>query len=175
MKKKYVILGYMGSGKSSVAQLLAEKLQIAWIDLDAYITSKIGMTITEIFTQKGEIYFRKIEAAYLQDILQQPQHCVLSLGGGTPCYAGNMDTLTQTEAVTTFYLSASIETLTHRLFLEKDQRPLIAHLQTEGELNDYIRKHLFERRFYYNQADVVVNTNQKSIEEIAFEIEQHLG
>jgi shikimate kinase len=161
-----LLLGYMGSGKSSVGTLLAETLQYEFIDLDRFISSSEGATIGEIFQKKGEIYFRRKEAAVLDQILSEKNKIVLSTGGGTPCYGTVMSDLKARDNVVTIYLKNSLQTLTHRLFPEKEERPLIAHLETRELLNDFIRKHLFERSFYYNQAHVKVDCDELSPKEI---------
>jgi len=153
---KLVLLGYMGSGKSSIGKLLSEALQFPFVDLDQYIETTENMSISELFQKKGEIYFRRKEAINLTKALSEENKMVLATGGGTPCYGTIMADLLADESVVTIYLKNSLETLTERLFAEKNERPLIAHLETEALLNDFIRKHLFERSYYYNQASIVL-------------------
>lgn len=167
-------MGYMGSGKSSVASVLANKLKINTVDLDLYIVKKEGISIPELFKTKGEIYFRKKEREYLKNILEETDAKILSLGGGTPCYGNNLELIKNIPNTVSFYLSVPIETLTDRLWLEKNNRPLISHFDTKLELNDFIRKHIFERSFYYNQAQHVIQTKGKSLEEVAVEIQKQL-
>lgn len=167
-------MGYMGSGKSSVASVLANKLKINTVDLDLYIVKKEGISIPELFKTKGEIYFRKKEREYLKNILEETDAKILSLGGGTPCYGNNLELIKNIPNSVSFYLSVPIETLTERLWLEKNNRPLISHFDTKLELNDFIRKHIFERSFYYNQAQHVIQTKGKSLEEVAVEIQKQL-
>lgn len=167
-------MGYMGSGKSSVASVLANKLKINTVDLDLYIVKKEGISIPELFKTKGEIYFRKKEREYLKNILEETDAKILSLGGGTPCYGNNLELIKNAPNTVSFYLLVPIETLTERLWLEKNSRPLISHFDTKLELNDFIRKHIFERSFYYNQAQHVIQTKGKSLEEVAVEIQKQL-
>lgn len=174
MKRGVVLLGYMGSGKSSVAKELALQTGFEFIDLDNFIEENEQLKITEIFAQKGEIYFRKMERIYLEKLLQLQQPIVLSLGGGTPCYGDTMDLINQTPNLNSIYLSANVDTLTERLFKEKEDRPLINHFETREDLNDFIRKHLFERSFYYNQAKIIIKTERKTPLEIVKEIKQKL-
>lgn len=82
---KVVLLGYMGSGKSTVGIKLAKKLSLPLIDLDHFIEEKEQMSIGELFQNKGEIYFRKQEMSYLEFLLSSSEAMILSLGGGTPC------------------------------------------------------------------------------------------
>ena len=157
----------MGSGKSSVANSLSKQLNLVSKDLDREIERIENKSITELFSERGEIYFRKKEAELLQTLLAEPSSMVLALGGGTPCYGTIMQDLNANDAVITVYLKLSLDALTERLFQEKEKRPLIAHLQTKELLNDFIRKHLFERSYYYNQASIIIDTDGKQIDEIS--------
>jgi shikimate kinase len=166
---KIVLLGYMASGKSTVGRALAQKTNTIFIDLDAYIEEKEKLTITELFATKGEIYFRIQEILYLKQILESYQDCVVSLGGGTPCYGDTMKMLLHAD-ITTIYLKATINTLAKRLQLEKDKRPLVVEL-TEEKLAEYIGKHLFERAPFYEQSTIKVQIDNRSVEEIIKEVE----
>ena len=161
---KIVLLGYMASGKSTIGSVLAEKMQLPFIDLDAFIEEKEEMSVSDVFKSKGEIYFRKQEHLYLKELLNAEGSFVLSLGGGTPCYAGNMDVLQSFESVVSIYLKTSIDTIVNRLLNEKSQRPLVANLKEE-ELTEFIAKHLFERSYYYNQATYKLIVDNKTVEE----------
>ncbi len=167
---KIVLIGYMGSGKSSVGSELAAILAAKFIDLDTEIEQEVGLPIQNIFEKKGEIYFRKKEHVVLQTILSDSHTSVIATGGGTPCYGNVMDQLLQTPGVKVIYLKATQQTLTERLFKEKEQRPLIAHLETEALLNDFIRKHLFERNFYYLQSPHKIEVDNKSVTVIVQEL-----
>lgn len=157
----------MGSGKSTVAHILGEKLGWPVIDLDDYISEKEGLSIPGIFATKGEIYFRKMESTYLLELLKSDQSFVLALGGGTPCYANNMGAIL--DKSDSYYLKASIGTLFERLNPEKDHRPLIADL-TDEKLTEFIAKHLFERRSFYEKAGTTVLIDGKNPQQIAAEI-----
>ena len=167
---KIVLLGYMGSGKSEVGQHIAAAFNLQFIDLDHEIEKEEGSTVREIFETKGEIYFRKKETAVLQKILERDTEFVLALGGGTPCYGNNIQHIKDTIGATSVYLKTSLPELSKRLFKERDKRPLISHLTSEELLDDFVRKHLFERTFYYNQSDMTVTTDSKSPREISEEI-----
>lgn len=164
----------MGSGKSSVGSELASKLNRKLVDLDDYIQKKESSSISKIFSEKGEIYFRKIERAYLEQILLENNDIILSTGGGTPCYGDTMQFLIENKSLKTVYLQTSLDLLTDRLQKEKDKRPVIAHLKTKEDLNDFIRKHLFERSYYYNQSSEKINTDTLSITEITDSIIEKL-
>jgi len=165
---KIVLLGYMASGKSTIGREISKKLDMKFIDLDDYISKREKSSISEIFKVKGEIYFRRIESFYLSEILNSKDSIILSLGGGTPCYSNNMELILNSEA-SSIYIKASIKTLVARLTSEKNKRPLVAELEND-KLIEFVAKHLFERRFFYEQASITVITEDKSIEEITTEI-----
>ena len=170
--KKIVLLGYMGSGKSIIGKLVSDRLSIPFYDLDFLIENRCQMTISEIFEKKGEIFFRKIEHEIFHEYMAKPETFLLSLGGGTPCYANNHLYLSSPN-VTSVYLNAPIDTLYSRLNSERQNRPLIAHLEEE-EFKEYIAKHLFDRSYFYNQALFKIKVNDKSPDTIATEIQDLL-
>lgn len=165
-----VLLGYMGSGKSLIGKKLAEVLQWPYCDLDVLIEQEAGQSIPEFFKEKGEIKFRILESQVLQDQLSNPKNQVLALGGGTPCYAGNMDKLLAAEGIQTIYLKTQLDTLVNRLWPERAQRPLIAHLENQDDLKDFVRKHLFDRSPYYMQAQLRIDSSEKTPQQIVAEI-----
>ncbi len=170
---KIVLVGYMGSGKTTVGKLLADRLGINFIDLDDYIEGKLKARIAKIFKEKGEIYFRKKEHDYLIEVLQKKQHLVIATGGGTPCYSGNMQTMLQ-KSGRVVYLMVSVAELIQRLYKEKDHRPLIAHLD-KNQLPEFIGKHLLERSPFYSMANHIVICDKKSLGDIVTEIESQLS
>lgn len=165
---KIVLLGYMASGKSAVGKILAERLNILFIDLDSFIEEREQLSISEIFSKKGEIYFRKKEGDYLQELIDLNESAVISLGGGTPCYGNNLEIIENKS--TSFYLKASIDTIFERLKNETSQRPLVAAIETDS-LKEYIAKHLFERAPYYESADHTILVNLKNVDQIVEEIQ----
>lgn len=174
MKKNIVLLGYMGSGKSAVGKKLATHTNALFIDLDAYIEEKEGKKIADIFAEKGEIYFRKLESKYLKEVLLTEENIVLSLGGGTPCFAGNMEVVNLSVNTVSLYLQTSIATLAERLFPERQKRPLISHIETKEMLTEFIGKHLFERLSFYTLASHSISTDNKDINAIVQEIKKLL-
>lgn len=158
----------MSSGKSSVAKIIADKTNLKYYDLDKLIEESEQKSISDIFKDSGEIYFRKTESVILKEVLQLPESFVLALGGGTPCYANNHELLQDTKLIS-IYLKTSVEVLVSRLKHNKSTRPLIAGL-SEDELQDYVRKHLFDRGYYYHQAQYIVSTDNKTTQAIAEEV-----
>ncbi|MFD0798501.1 shikimate kinase [Maribacter chungangensis] len=169
---KIVLVGYMGSGKSTIGKLVAKQLKINFLDLDEYIEKAEGKTIDQLFSDNGELYFRKKEFFYLNEILSSESDILLSTGGGTPCYGNNMDAIT-TATKHNVYLNVSLKELVKRLSGEKAHRPLIAGIKDE-ELQEFIGKHLFERSYFYNKAARTISCDGKSVEDVAQEIMQGL-
>ena len=170
--KKIVLLGYMASGKSEIGKLVSKKMNLPFFDLDYLIENELSKSINQIFEDKGEIFFRKKEHEVFVAKINSDESYVLSLGGGTPCYANNHELL-KNDGITSIYLKASIATLAERLKRNTTKRPLLQNL-SEAELSDYIAKHLFDRSFYYNQAKFTITVDGKSPLEIVAEIEKIL-
>ena len=167
------LIGYMGCGKSTVGEILAQKIHFKFVDFDKYLEDELGMTVSEIFKQKGEIFFRKQEHLHLDKLLELNNY-VVALGGGTPCYGDTMIRLTNSNKAKVIYLKAAVDTLTDRLYPERSKRPLISHLDSKEVLNDYIRKHLFERNYYYNQAQATINIDNLTPQQVADKIQEIL-
>ena len=161
------LVGYMGTGKSHISNILSSKLNFKLFDLDQEISNKFELSIAEIFKNHGEIFFRKAEKETLNEILSSEESVILSVGGGTPVYYNNMEILNNNSI--TIYLRANIGTLVQRLSKQKEKRPLIARISDE-DLPEFIAKHLFERNIFYNKAQYVVDTDRKTPEEIVEEI-----
>jgi shikimate kinase len=166
--KKIVLLGYMGCGKSTIAQNLSKITNIPFLDLDTCIEKRANLSINEIFSKHGEVYFRKLEHEMFVELLHSSENNIIGLGGGTPCYANN-HLLLQNEGIVSIYLKASIETLYNRLVQNKSKRPLIADMNEE-EMKEFIAKHLFDRSFYYNHAQHKVSVDNKTVEETVEDI-----
>ncbi|NRD22403.1 shikimate kinase [Winogradskyella litoriviva] len=169
-----ILLGYMGSGKSTLGKELATVLNYNFLDLDDYISEKENSSISNLFKTKGEIYFRKKETEYLKQIIDNSNNYVLSLGGGTPCYSENMALINNSANVVSFYLKLAIPLLSERLFTAKEQRPLISHITSKEDMIEFIGKHLFERIPYYSKAKYTINTDNKSLKEVLESILTHL-
>jgi len=164
----------MASGKSSIGKRLSKLLSMSFLDLDDYIIEKEGMSISEVFEKKGEIYFRLIEHKYLKEILVKDGNFILSLGGGTPCYANNMDEINKNNDTVSIYLQGNVNTMVERLIEKKSKRPLIAALDND-KIPEFVAKHLFERRAFYEQAKIIIKIDAKRKKDVAKEIEKILN
>ena len=165
--EKIVLMGYMASGKSTVGRALAEKIKLPFFDLDHYVSEQEGMSITKIFDEKGEPYFRKKELLYLEKLLTSESSFVLAVGGGTPTFFGAMELINKYSL--SVYLKASVQTLFERLLPKSIERPLLTKIPDQA-LQEYIAVHLFERSAYYFKSTVQVEIDHKSIETIVEEL-----
>lgn len=146
---KYFLVGYMACGKTRTGREMAAELGIRFIDLDAYIVDRERKTIREIFEERGEAGFRKLETYYLHEVCGLYQDFVLSAGGGTPCFNDNMEYMNGQGH--TIFLNPSVDTIVERLVRGKHKRPLVSKLD-DGEIRDFVCRHLEERRSYYEKA-----------------------
>lgn len=170
---KIILMGYMGVGKTSIAKKMADTLNILPYDLDKIIEDYEGNSIQNIFKDKGEVYFRRVEALQLEIFLNSTSSFILSIGGGTPCYGNNLKRILG-DNITSIYLKMSVDNLVHRLKKNKFNRPLLYNLSDE-ELSEFVAKHLFERNFFYNKATYTINVDNKSKKEIFTEILNLIG
>jgi len=171
--QKVVLVGYMGSGKSFISKLVAKKMVLSFLELDEMIEKNAQMSIKMIFEKKGELYFRKLEHQLFLEQMESNLSFVMSTGGGTPCYFNNHEVL-QGEDCISIYLKASVDTLFNRLKSNRKGRPLLTNFN-DDELKEFIAKHLFERSYFYHQAQHIVIVDDKSPETIVAEIERLLS
>ena len=154
-----VLLGFMGSGKTTIAR----KLDPDFVDMDAVIEKRIGMSIADFFKVKGEEAFRQVESEILADLLKTDQ--VVSTGGGVVISSRNRDLLKQNPD--NIYLKSDFETLYQRIAADKDnQRPLFLNNSKE-ELREIFQ----ERQAWYEEvASRVIDVTKLSSEEIIEEL-----
>ena len=172
------LIGFMGSGKSYLAKELAALTHSAFIDLDQVIVKHEGVSISGIFENSGESYFRNLESDLLRSITQDvykpelirgeaepsmPTYTFLACGGGTPCFNDNM--VWMNDHGLTVWINPPWEVLVERLEKEKCQRPLIKDLDLE-EIKQFIQGKLKERSVYYSKAKVTIYDTHIPIEEI---------
>jgi len=153
-KKLIFICGFMGCGKTTQGKKLAKELGYFFIDLDDYIANERDMTITDLFKEVGEDEFRKIETKALQECIQDNVKALIAVGGGTPCFNSNIDTMKSNGKVV--YLKMDAEALYNRLFNAKQDRPLIKDKENE-EMLLYIENLLKTRETFYSQAHIITS------------------
>ena len=150
-----ILIGMMGSGKTTIGNLLSSYLNCSFIDTDQLIEKQQNLSIDEIFEKKGESLFREFERDILSVLPQQ--NTVISTGGGLPVFNENWIKLN--ELGSTIYLKANETSIVQRVSTQLN-RPLFSYNQ--GDISSLIAK----RDVYYNKASHVVNTNDKSPEEV---------
>src|SRR6187402_2765596 len=160
---KIFLIGFMGSGKTHWGKLLSGKLQLPFRDLDSVIVEREEMSVSEIFSKQGEEYFRYLEKDVLEELVKTEDAFILSCGGGTPCFFNNIEFMKKSGKV--IWLNTSIDVLKDRLLKERMSRPLIREIG-DDELKRYIIRKLSERKMYYEQADVMVNEETVTLEEL---------
>lgn len=150
LTKHIILVGYMGSGKSTIGRMLAEQLGSNFIDSDSAIEAQAGKTIREIFAEKGEDHFRDLERTFCES-LADLKPSVIATGGGLPCFHHNMDLLKAHGVVV--YVNASLQTLARRLKEERAIRPLVAELD-DNAIFPFVEEQLTWRKEYYKQAHI---------------------
>ena len=153
--RRIILIGYMGSGKTTVGKALSKATGMMFYDLDWYIESRMRKTVSQIFAERGEEGFRQIEHNMLHEVAEF-ENVIISCGGGTPCFFDNMDYLNQQGDVV--YLKATPETLYKHLMMAKVERPLLKD-KTPEELIAYITEHLKERAPFYEKAQHTLDVN----------------
>jgi shikimate kinase len=165
--KPIVLLGFMGSGKSTLGKQLAKHLRWRFTDLDKIIENDSGMTIPGLFSRQGEEAFRKIEAEALGRVIDHPFQ-VIAIGGGTPCQPGNMDLIRQKSL--SIYLKISEKELASRLLTSATPRPLLDG-KNEEEIGQFIHKLLEKREVDYLRADIIVESDSLQVGELLSRLE----
>lgn len=159
--KRIILTGFMGTGKSSVGRLLAEKLNYAFVDTDTVIEEKQGLSIPQIFSQYGEAYFRQVEKNILKQVCKR-KSIVISTGGGVPLAQENRRTMQQEDSVVVC-LRASIVTIMDRI-KDRGNRPLLK--QDAAKMQALLDK----RTPFYNEADFIIDTDKYSPMQLVDEI-----
>ncbi len=154
MTERIFLIGFMGSGKSTIGERLAQRIGWQFIDTDRLIETTCATTISQIFAQQGENAFRAIERAVLAELLQR-RHIVVATGGGLACQSDNMAQMNA--AGTTIYLKTPAETLFDRLKNQRNERPLLVG-KDDDTLRAYIADTLQQREAFYSQAQLTVAT-----------------
>lgn len=154
--KRVILIGYMGSGKTTLGKILAQHTGLHFIDLDWHIEKRYHKTVSELFAEQGEEEFRTIEQRMLHEV-SEFENVIISSGGGTPCFFDNMEYMNR--QALTVYLKASPKVLFHHLKMGKQQRPLLKG-KSDEELLKFIQDTLQKREQYYSKAHIIFNTDK---------------
>lgn len=154
--KRIFLLGYMGTGKTTLGKRLAKQLGLSFIDLDHYIEQRKHKTINQLFEEEGEAKFREIERTLLQEVAAF-EDVVIATGGGAPCHFDNVAVMNQ--AGVSIYLDTSVNRLFERLKIARSSRPLLREKNDE-ELRQFIGENLALRTPYYTQATLTFDANE---------------
>jgi shikimate kinase len=160
---KIFLIGFMGSGKTYWGKKLSEKLALPFFDLDEQVESQEGKPINEIFAENGEEYFRLLEKETLHIITESHDSMIIATGGGTPCYFNNIDYMKKEG--TAVWINTPVDLLFERLLAEKSKRPLIKDLD-DVQLKAFIIKKFADRKIYYEQAEIVLEEDEKDVDKI---------
>jgi len=163
------LIGFMGSGKTTWAKIISEKLQMPFFDLDDLIEKRANLKINDIFDRKGEKYFRKLEAVCLRE-LHVLDSFILACGGGTPCFYDNM--MVMNALGTTVWMNTPKEIMATRLLEEAEHRPLIKGLSSE-KLHEFIEDKLEERLQFYNQARIIIDPTDYTPDDLIQQLQKH--
>lgn len=164
MKDNIILIGFMGCGKTSVGTRLAKRLSYSFLDTDEQIKTKEGRSINQIFSEKGEAYFREIETQAVRELLETTEKTVISTGGGLPLKEVNGKLLQQLGFVV--YLDVAKETVMERLARDTT-RPLLNGPDKEKRVEELLS---FRRPIYEYTAHITVNTNQRDFDNIIDDI-----
>jgi len=157
---KIILIGFMGSGKTTVASILAKKLNLEVIEMDDLIIKKFGKSINQIFNQDGEERFREMEIEVSKSLISKDE-CIISSGGGIVMNKINIDFLRKNGKIV--FLKTSFSEIEKRL-KDINDRPLFRDKKIVRKL------FTFRKRLYEEYADLIINTDKKSVEKIAYEI-----
>lgn len=160
-----VLIGFMGTGKSTIARKLADRLGWAIMDSDQWIEASEGMSISKIFKIKGEAYFRQLESEAIQQIMKQKKQ-VIATGGGIVMVEGNQKCMMDNGLVVT--LKADAKTIINRVSRDRN-RPLL-----KGNVRGKVHQLLSERKNAYDFAHIQIDTSFSSIDDIVEQIIKHM-
>ena len=170
MFKKIFLTGFMGSGKSKIGNILADRLNIKFVDTDDYIELKSSKTIAQIFEEFGENKFRIIESEIVLELLQNKESSVISLGGGSLVKKQNLDLVEKMGLL--IYIKSGLEEIWERT-KNKTKRPLLlinCKLPSKVEFMEKSKILMEERRSGYNRAKIIIDRDGKEAEDVVGEI-----
>lgn len=162
------LIGYMGSGKTTIGKVVAKSMGLGFVDMDTHIENREHKSVSQIFTELGEEKFRELEKKCLHEVSEYDE-VVISTGGGAPCYFDNMEVINRQGI--SIYLNLSAENLAERLRKTNLQkRPILAQYKGK-DLEKFIGDTLEKREVFYGKAHFKVNGTD---DEIANKIVEYL-
>ncbi len=162
MGKPVFLIGYMGSGKSTVGKKLATKLRYSFIDVDSTIEKMTGKSISQIFSEDGEDQFRQLEHSVIKSLCIR-KDVVIATGGGAPCFFDNIDLMNSHGL--TVYLKMHPASLAKRIIDSDTERPLLRYVLKE-DLPAYITQHLLKREIFYSKARLKTAGENLKVDEL---------
>lgn len=162
MKKNIVLIGFMGSGKTTIGKLVSQKLGYGFIDSDELIEQKCGMKVSDIFNLYGEEYFREVEARVISEISDYTR-VIISCGGGAVKQKSNIDSLRKKGLI--IWLKTCIDEIYKRIQYNSVMRPL-----ANGKSKEELEQMMAAREELYKKAHIFIDTSNKTINEIVDEI-----
>ncbi|MBQ5663239.1 MAG: shikimate kinase [Bacteroidaceae bacterium] len=166
---RIILIGFMGSGKTTLGRALAKALGLTFIDLDNYIELRYCKSINQIFAERGEDGFRNIERTLLHEVCEF-EDVIISSGGGTPCFFDNIDYMNAQG--TTIYLQVPNDRLLTRLKIARNRRPLLKDKNDE-EIEQFIAEQIQRREPFYTKADHAFTADRlEDREQIAESVER---
>ncbi|MCX6187437.1 MAG: shikimate kinase [Bacteroidetes bacterium] len=166
MQQNIYIVGMPGSGKSTWGKRLAKAIQYSFVDLDKLIEKNEGISVAEIFSIKGEEYFREIEQKTLHETIHLSK-TVIACGGGTPCFFDNMQWINMHGK--SIYFKANAALLFDRMNASKTPRPLFLGIKSD-DLLSHIEKILHERGLYYLQSNITIELPFNSVQSLVSKV-----
>lgn len=164
MNQPLFLVGMPGAGKSTIGRKLALALQKPFLDLDEYLEGKYQQKVSQLFSEKGEAFFREAEAAALREVGARATGTVIATGGGTPCFRNNMAFMNETG--TTIFIKVPEAALVERLVgYNREQRPLIAG-KTTPEIKQFVTTTLANRLEFYSQAQIIYQNASRNITDL---------
>ena len=164
MKTSIALIGFMGTGKTVVGKVLAERLGKEFLELDALIEQKAGKTIPEIFQQEGEVAFRELEIEATEEVSQR-KNVVIACGGGIVLNKINIDRLKKESLIV--YLTALPRVILKRTASDENERPLLKADNRALAVNELLR---FRKPFYERAADITIDTSKLDIDSVVGQI-----
>ena len=164
MKTNVALIGFMGTGKTAVGKVLAEKLGKEFFELDPLIEQKAGKTIPEIFKDDGEIAFRELEIEVTKGVSEK-KNAVIACGGGVVLNRINIDRLRKESAIV--YLTASPRIILKRISNDAEVRPLLKTPDKALQIQKLLR---FRKPFYERAADIEIDTSKLDIDSVVEQI-----